>query len=141
MSFNRCSKTVSDETGSSVIEIIVAFAIVSIALIQGLELIASSARSGAALAEKTSALAVAENQLALLRTANSPEDAQRSGRTDSGFAYSVKISPVQAAEAPAGNATTQVFATQAYKVTVRVNKSQREVVSLETWALFPFDRQ
>ena len=136
MSFNRYSKTVSEETGSTVIEIIVAFAIVSIALIQGFDLIASSSRSGAALAEKTSALAVAENQLALLRTASSPEDAQRSGLTDSGFAYSVKISPVQVAQAPASNATTQ-----AYKVTVQVNKSQREVISLETWALFPFDRQ
>ncbi|MEO1161018.1 MAG: hypothetical protein AAFW74_11275 [Pseudomonadota bacterium] len=136
MSFNRFSNTVSNEEGSTVIEIIVAFAIVSIALIQGFDLIASSARSGAALADKTSSLAIAENQLAVLRTAGHPQAVQKSGLTDSGLAYSVTISPVQAAEAPAGNATTR-----AYKVTVRVNKAEREVVSLETWALFPFDRQ
>ena len=136
MSFNRYFKTASDETGSTVIEIIVAFAIVSIALIQGFDLIASSARSGAALAEKTSALAIAENQLALLRTAGNPQEAQSSGQTDTGFAYSVAVSPVQAAQAPTDNAMTQ-----AYKITVRVNKNEREVVSLETWALFPFDRQ
>ncbi|WP_108883251.1 hypothetical protein [Anderseniella sp. Alg231-50] len=136
MSFNQFYNTVSDEAGSTVIEIIVAFAIVSIALIQGFDLIASSARSAAALAEKTSALAVAENQVALLRTAGNPEAAQKSGRTDNGFAYSVKVSPVQATAAPTGTA-----ATLAYKVTVQVNKNEREVVSLETWALFPFDRQ
>lgn len=136
MSFNWSGDNLCDETGSTVIEIIVAFAIMSIALIQGFDLIASSARSGVALAEKTSALAVAENQLALLRTARSPADAQTAGQTADGFDYSVKASPVKATQTPAANT-----ATQAFRITVQVARGEREVVSLETWVLFPFDRQ
>ncbi len=136
MNFDCCKQAVSDEQGSTVIEIVVAFAIVSIALIQGFDLIASSARSGAALAEKTSALAIAENQIALLRTAGTPQAARTSGQAEDGFAYSVSVAPVQGAATPGGAATSQAF-----RVTVRVNRDGREVVSLESWALFPFDRR
>ncbi len=136
MNFSWSDKCACDETGSTVIEIIVAFAIVSIALIQGFDLIASSARSGVTISEKATALAVAENQLALLRTAGGPEVAQTAGRTDDGFVYSVKISPVQPAQSPAGTATTQAF-----RITVKVARGQRDLISLQSWALFPFDRQ
>lgn len=136
MSSDWSANSLCDETGSTVIEIIVAFAIVSIALVQGFDLVAASARSGVALAEKASALAVAENRLALLRTARSPEEAQTAGRTGDGFAYSVKLSPVQTAQPPAGPTSTRAF-----RITVKVARGERDVVSLQTWALFPFDRQ
>ena len=127
---------VSEDTGSTAIEIIIAFAIVSIALIQGYDLISASARSAAAMSEKVSALVLAENRLSLLRTARSADVIETEHQTTGKFTHSIRLTPVKS-----GWQSHDADVSRAYRVTVSVTSAGREVVRLESWALFPFDRQ